>query len=396
MFHINWSILFALMAFAVLAWLVQKNVRKVEPFAIFSSLSEFGKDPSLKLRYAFLPQLLKKGALVSFCIALLDPHVLVDRDELNPDRLDGRSLQEPPSFEELSVPREGIAIYLVLDQSGSMREAVEVVTTERGGRKTRVSQMPKVELLRRVTSDFVMGNPDRDLPGRRSDLVGLVGFARVPQVLVPLTLDHKTVKEELSNFDAVKRPTEDGTAIGYAIYKTTHLIKATKLFGSQQAGLPSYDIRNTIMILVTDGIQFPSPLDADHPRRAMELRQAAEFARDNGVRVYMINVEPAIELLHYVAEKKKLEEACEITGGKFYVAGRQTSLFDIYRDIDQLEKSLLPQKDHVRVKVEEEVLEAKGLGKKQKVPYYPHFVGIGLCFLLGGVLLDATWLRRCP
>ena len=112
-------------------------------------------------------------ALFFFLLAFIDPHILIPKP-LN---------KNPPK-----EPTEGIAIYLILDQSGSMEEKVEA---QLPNGSTRL--IPKIDMLKEVTKTFVEARPN--------DMIGFVGFARGAQVLVPLTLDHQAISNQLSKFD---------------------------------------------------------------------------------------------------------------------------------------------------------------------------------------------------
>ena len=55
-----------------------------------------------------------------------------------------------------------------------------------------------------------------ELGGRPADLIGLVTFARYPDTICPLTLDHDTLVGFLPTVKLVTQESEDGTAIGDA------------------------------------------------------------------------------------------------------------------------------------------------------------------------------------
>lgn len=194
-------LLFALLFFLVWRW------RKTfsSPQLFFSSLNILKtKQVSWKQRVERMPFFLLMTSLVAFGLAMADPHLLM---------LKGK---KPPPLQRMNVPTEGIAIYLVLDQSGSMKEKVEG------------SNLTKIDILKNFTRDFIKGNPSVGLPGRPNDLIGLIFFARAAQIEAPLTLDHNAILDRLSHFDAVKTEEEDGTSIGYALFKAVNLIAATR------------------------------------------------------------------------------------------------------------------------------------------------------------------------
>jgi Ca-activated chloride channel family protein len=275
------------------------------------------------------------------------------------------------------LPTEGIAIYLVLDRSGSMGELISV------GRERR----SKLDLLKQVTAQFIQGNPELGLTGRHTDMIGLVAFARVPNVLSPLTLDHKAILKLLSQLDVVKDKNLDGTAIGYAIYKTANLIAATRLFAKdlQGQGKPAYEIKNSVILLVTDGFQDPSLLDKGNRVRTIELQEAAQYALEQGVRLYIINVEPKIASEQFAPQRHLMQSIAEMTGGKFYLATSVQGLAEIYSEIDNIEKSLLP----------EEAITAP-IQPKRRVSFFPYLIALGMLCLLLAVLLKTTILKTFP
>ena len=393
-FAIDWWALlglwiFGLVALAVWAWAVMRARSRI----FFSDLSALSTNRlSWRRRLHFLPKLLLVLALFFFGLAFIDPHFKVKTTPDSPDQPPPEESQET-LLEEVDIPTEGIALYLVLDRSGSMNQELEFVTKAGSFRKMR-----RIDFLREVTAQFVKGNKELGLPGRPSDLIGLIAFARVPEILTPLTLDHETVLDHLLNLDIVRKQELDGTAIGYAIYKTTHLIAASKHFAEQLAENEeaSYDIKNQVIVLVTDGLQSPSPLDAEHPRRTMMLRDAAASAREKGVRVYIVNVEPAIRDPRYSRYLKDLQQTALVTGGRFFIADTPEQLLSIYAEIDKLEKSLLPQSRRALAEVTETYSDDDETPFTERDSYYPRLIGMGLICLFNGLLLGCTWLRRVP
>lgn len=68
---------------------------------------------------------------------------------------------------ESRITGEGIAIELVLDISGSM-EAVDF--------QLQGSDVSRLEAVKHVIGDFVLGSPENELQGRDEDLIGVVAF----------------------------------------------------------------------------------------------------------------------------------------------------------------------------------------------------------------------------
>lgn len=339
------------------------------PYVYYSSTENLTTlNAGWRTTYAFLPHRLLQIALACFALAFLDPHLMIQR------------IQEPSSLTtSQKTPTEGIGIYLVVDQSGSMKE--NVWASDLNGQRR---MLAKIDLLKMVTKEFVKQNP--------SNLIGLVSFARVPQVLSPLTLDHQTILNDLEKIDVVKNENDDGTAMGYAIFKTANLIAATKFIAEElkKKNQLSYQIKNTILILVTDGFQDPNSLDEGNKLRTMDLENAASYAKEQGVRLYIINVDPTIRSETFAPHRRLLTSITELTGGKFYVVDDSTSLKDIYAAIDQLEKSAI-------LDPEKKVSSAEDLWKRyRRLSFYPYLIAIGMISLLISLLLETTILRRVP
>jgi Ca-activated chloride channel family protein len=336
-----------------------------------SALNPLKETPkNLKARWACLPKYLEYAALIFFLIAFIDPRLFLPRT-LHPK-------EQPPS--EFT---EGIAIYLVLDQSGSMEEPI---ISSRGKGET------KMGLLKQLTRDFIQGNPDENLTGRSNDLLGIIEFARVPNVLAPLTLDHQAVLNQLDKIHVVKDKNHDGTAIGYAIYKTANLIAATRHFAEDipaGKGKP-YDIKSTLMILVTDGVQEINPQDKGNPLRTIDIPEAAEYAKQQGVRVYIVNIDPGISAEEFAPFRQQMQHAVEANGGKFFMMNDARDLSKIYGEIDRLEKSKLPENA------------VQSISKSNlpqffiRHPLYPFFIALGMICLLLSILLKSTWMRQMP
>lgn len=290
------------------------------------------KRSSIKLRFSLLPQLLWIATGVLLVIALFN--------FTKPPRRD-HPLVPPP-------PNEGQAVYLVLDQSGSMEGS-------------------KIQALKKVAGAFVVSRP--------SDLIGVVAFARTATVLTPLTLDHTLVLDALNHLDVVKNPAQNGTAIGYAIYKTANLIAATRQFMQGK-----YRLKGAVIILVTDGLQDPNALDNNNPLRSQDIPEGAAFAKEQNIHLYMINVEPTMSLDQYAAHRSQMRKAAESTGGQFYLADTPDVLADVFKSISSLEKTTLPPP-----------------------PVYPPgestaplFIAWAVVVMLAAIILQTTVFKRFP
>lgn len=372
---------FVLLLFAgilVLFWRWSKVYQT--PQLLFSNLADLKIEKSVfRESFSQLPFYLMFVTLILFSIAFIDPHFYVRKEEIT---------EESPPIKQVSIPTEGVAIYLVLDQSGSMAEEIMTISPE--GRRVKKTKM---DVLKHITKEFVKGNPRLGLGGRPNDMLGLVSFARGAQILSPLTLDHQAILDQLSTLNYTTDRKQDGTSIGYAIFKSANLIAATRHYAEDLVGegKPAYEIKSTVMILVTDGLQAPNPLDKGKRLRNIELLEAAEYAKQKDVRLYIINVEPRIASKEFAAHRKLMKKITEITGGRFYLADSSLGLDKIYADIDRLEKSVLPV-ETLYVTPPKSQLPHLYL----RVSMYPYLICLGMLCMFLSMFLEGIVLRRVP
>lgn len=348
----------------------QWSQRFAAPYIYFPIVNSLQSNTS-RARWSRLPSNLLSAALLLFSCAFIDPHFFVDNHQI-------RTTEGPESHS----PVEGIAIYFILDQSGSMGEEVDTV----GGRST------KINLLKKVTREFIAGDPNSGLKGRPNDMIGLVFFARAARVQSPLTLDHAAVLQQLSRFSPVPERDQDGTSIGYAIYKTASMITATRQYAQElvEKGNPSYNIKSSVMILVTDGLQDPNPLDKGKRLRNMDVPEAAAYAKKQGIHLYIVNVEPKLSTEEFAPYRHIMQRAAAVTGGKFYMVDNTGNLSEIYQQIDSLEKSALPEDS--RNVMNKDL--RPDLFRRISLSFY--LIGLGLIALLTALTLEMTILRRVP
>lgn len=363
-FTIDYFALGLLTLFFLVAAYIHSFIEYRIPHLRFSNLTDLNKE-SKKAQGAYLPRRLYQGALLFIGLAFLDPHFTAARE----------LPEHKPRLHSTEIPTEGIAIYLLLDRSGSMNEKIAARGLAGKG------SIAKIDLLKETAEQFILQRPD--------DLIGLVAFARVPVVLVPLTLDQDTLLSHLKELTTVQNPDEDGTAIGYAIYKTTLLISATRHFAKdlQAQGRPAYEIKNAIMIVVTDGFQDPNRLDYGNRLRTIELDDAAAYAKNEGIRLYIINIDPAFARPDFAPHRQEMKTLTEMTGGKLFLLGQGESLEQIFETINRLEKTSFPV-----------FLSSRGLPeeKKRGFSFYPFLIMVGLGFFASALVLESTFLRKFP
>ncbi len=360
---IDFQAFFILLPFLGLVWTFYKwSKRFNEPSLLFPDLVLFStSEPiSFKQKYAFLPKACLWIAFTLLALSFIDPHYFVIKDG---------AIDDSQKF-------EGIAIYLIADESGSMMGDVNARDVTGS-----YSKMRKIDLLKKVTVPFIKNRPD--------DLIGLVSFARTADVRSPLTLDHQTVIDEILALAPSINEEQGGTAIGFAVFKTVNLIVATKHFANDliKEGKPAYEIKNAIIVLITDGVQNVNPRDVNDKFRSMDVTEAAKYAKENNVRFYAINIDPSILTSKFTPERNLMQRVTESTGGHFYVIDNSTSLSKIYDEINKIEKSEI--QNIPLSKAEQPEL-------YQRVSFFPYLLLTSLSFLFLYVLLETFIFKRVP
>jgi Ca-activated chloride channel family protein len=358
--------LLILTIFLILLWFFFKwGTHFKKPSLYFPDLENLKTSlpSSSRKRYFNIPSYLLMAGFLSLCLSFLDPHTYHLKNDLNlpPDT--------PP-------PQEGIAIYLITDESGSMMAEVNAKMPD-----GRYAKMPKIDLLKKLTTPFILGRP--------SDLMGLIAFSRTADVRTPLTLDHKAVIEEIDLLHPSIEQEDAGTAMGYAVFKTVNLIIATKHFANDliKKGKPAYEIKNAIIVLVTDGVQNVNPEDASDAFRSMDISEAANYAKENNVRLYIINVDPTILTSKFKPERNLMNRVTDLTGGHFYIVDNSNSLSEIFSDINKIEKTEIQYINFSKDKLPT---------LYKRISFYPYFIALSMIFLIMYLLLETTIFKRIP
>ena len=205
------------------------------------------------------------------------------------------------------IQRQGIDIALVLDVSGTM-QSVDF-------------EPSRMEAARKTIDDFVSQ--------RDSDRISLIIFAGTAYTRIPLTMDNNVVRESLASVTTESVST-DGTAIGMAISVGINRLKKS---GSA----------SRIMVLLTDG---------DNNAGAIDPITASNLARDLGIRIYTIGVGSDTTIIpeqffgrtqyrQYQGgfDEALLKQIAETTGGEYFRAKDSTTLSQVFKTINRLEKT---------------------------------------------------------
>lgn len=280
-------VLFALLPLLVW-WYLKKNDRR-EPVITVTTIHAF-RASSWKNKLRGLPVFFRLLSMSALVLVLARPQ---------------------KRNEEQRTEGEGIDIVLCMDVSGSM-----------GSRDIAPSRM---EAAKEVAESFVRGRP--------VDRIGLVIFSGESFTQCPITTDRNALISQIQNLESRKH-LADGTVIGEGL--ATAADRLTKSPG-----------KSKVIILITDGKEDPPETRLIDPLTALEI------AKSKGVRVYTIGMgaqastivertgsqakkqSPAIDFIDVALLQKIAGE----TGGQFFRARDKDALKEVYRQIDQLEKS---------------------------------------------------------
>ncbi len=211
------------------------------------------------------------------------------------------------SLSRKDVTIKGIDIVISLDVSGSML--------------AQDLKPDRLEAAKNVAMDFIDGRPN--------DRVGLVIFSGETFTQSPLTTDHRVINNLFK--DIKSGMIEDGTAIGDGLATSVNRLKKSEAISK-------------VVILITDGINNAGSLDPV---------SAAEIAKLYGVRIYTIGVGSMgtapypvqtpfgirYQNMEVKIDEALLQEVAKMTDGRYFRATSNRKLKEIYREIDQLEKS---------------------------------------------------------
>lgn len=354
----NFIALAILLLLAIFAFFLHRFKKQFQsPKLYYSALSFFPKELMGRARWAWLIPLLIGGATALLAIAFLDPHTFKPIDQN----------QKHPFWND---PKEGRILFLAVDRSGSMTEPVY------SGRGK--STESKLSLVKNALVEFVNKRPE--------DLLGLVGFARKADILVPPTLDHAAIIDAIKKINSVQGTDEDGTAIGYAIYKTAHIIANLKEESEKLGDKAPYQVNGAGIVLLTDGLQDPNILDKDNPTRSIELNEAANYAKAKDIKLYVINVEPRLNTEQYLPNLREMERIAKLTGGHFYMIEKPADINELMETINELEPSAI-----------HDPLDPSKLPTLfEKISYAFPLLLLGLLLYFIAIVLKTTWFRTLP
>ncbi len=191
--------------------------------------------------------------------------------------------------------REGVAIVLALDTSGSMRESFG-----KGAES-------KFRLLQKVAGDFIRR--------RSGDNIGVVAFGTFAFGASPISYDTEGVRTLLEMLEV--EIAGKNTAIGDAITQSVAMLGRSKA-------------KEKIIVLVTDGRNNSG---------SVSVKEAVQRAKKAGIKIYTIGLGDAKSY-----DSTMLRRIAHESGGKMFAAASVTDLQKVYAAIDTLLPS--PMRSH--------------------------------------------------
>ena len=204
---------------------------------------------------------------------------------------------------------------------------------------------------------------------RITDRIALVIFSEKVFTLLPLSTDPELLEKVISdiNIGFLGSGTNIGDGLGLGV-----------------ARMMESDTKNRVIVLLTDGVNNVGNLTP---------LQAAEQAKENGIKVYTIGVGSAEDAKIPMGrtvfgtqyqlipggsiDYETLKKISNLTGGKFYPATDEDALEKVFSDIDRLERT--------EIKLNEQIL--------YKEHYYKYFFS-GFLLILFAELLRRLLLRE--
>jgi Ca-activated chloride channel homolog len=285
-----------------------------------------------RVRWSFLPWVLRALVLVLLLIALAGPRKLLAYPKL---------------------ASEGIDIVLALDVSGSMSAEDYQINAQR---------ISRLDIIKSTVEHFI--------EQRKDDRLGLVVFGSQAYAVCPLTTDHEWL---LQNLRQVRIGLiEDATAIGSGI--ATSLLR-----------LKNSNAKSRIIVLLTDGVNNSGkidPLTAAKTAKALGIKIYTIGAGTMGIVPFPVTDEFGnrhYEQAQFDLDEDTLKKIAMITQAEYFRAADTASLRHIYDQINKLEKTKIEEK-----------------GYKLYEPMFWYFVDAALALLALEIILTNTLFLKIP
>lgn len=317
----DWFYLFLIFIPYILWYLYNINTKEAE--IKLSTLKPFEKQTSISINIIrHTPFILKSIAITAFTFAMARP-------QLNQEKWE-------------TISNEGIEIVLALDVSTSML--------------AKDFKPNRLTASKEVAINFIKE--------RKNDKIGLVIYEGEAFLQCPTTTDHLSLIRLFKEANSGK--VKGGTAIGAGL--------ATALNAIQNS-----ETKSKIIILLTDGV--------NQAANQISPNTAADIAEALGIRVYTIGVGTngmaptpvgydfngrlIFQNQEVRIDEDLLQSISKQTGGKYFRATDKNNLKNIYKEIEELEKSKIKITEHSNIPEK----------------YFP-FILIGLICLIINILFN--------
>jgi Ca-activated chloride channel family protein len=327
-----------ILAAPVAYWLSRRSAGRV----VFSSLRMLPLGGhTLRTRLAWLPDAMIAIGVVALAIALTGPR---------------------SGDQNARLRRDGIAVMMAIDVSGSMR----ALDLSEPGR-----ELTRLDAVKQAFEHFVLGGGGDKLSGRPDDAVGLVAFASYAETRSPLTLDHGNLATAARQLDFA-RSEESQTAIGAGLELAVQR-------------LADFKAKSKVAILLTDGESNVHDIDED---------TAIDDAVKAGIKVYTIGAgtngmapiriplpdgTSQLRQIEVSIDETLLRKIAERTHGQYFRATDHAGLVKIYEAIDKLERATFEENRFTEYRL-----------------FYARFVVLAMALVIGALILRGTVLRRLP
>ncbi len=326
-FAYPWMFLFLLLIpICISFWAKKSTLPKIK-----LSFQSVGNQGSSWLRPHFILTILKSIAFALLVITLARPQSI------------SRSQERKAN---------GIDIMMVLDVSLSM------LIQDMGDNS-------RMEIAKQTFINFI--------EGRKNDRIGFLIFAGEPITLAPPTLDYGLLMSQLRTVQPGGPGLRDGTAIGDGLSLAINRLKRSSA-------------KSQVIILLTDG---------DNNVGRIDPLTSGELAAGYGIKIYSIAIgtegrvrQPlpiqtptGTQYTYQWVENRLnpglLQEISKKTGGKFWRVQDEKALQEVFKTIDQLEKTEISTKDKIRYNEE-----------------YLQYLFAALFFILLERILALVWWRQ--
>ena len=206
------------------------------------------------------------------------------------------ALMSPVKDEPYEIePKDGYEIALILDASESMKAQ---------GFDKSDQTLSRFDVVKNIVGDFISQ--------RKNDNIGLVVFGQYSFIASPLTYDENILNKIVSQLYIGMAGKY--TALNTSLAQGVNLLKMSKS-------------KSKVAILLTDGY---STREIDK----IPLNIALDMAKKEGIKVYPIGIGHSREY-----NERVLLQIAEETGGVAFGASSASELKEVYKKIDELEKS---------------------------------------------------------